>query len=115
MLPREVLKTHPWCRAYISHEAARRKAAQPSPERVVLFQQVYDLCEFASEILAAGRDYPTAPEMKAILRMRFIEGKTINEVADELYIPSWRVRQFEQDIIGFTRLMLAKDLRRRAA
>ena len=53
--------------------------------------------------------------MKAILRMRFIEGKTINEVADELYIPSWRVRQFEQDIIGFTRLMLAKDLRRRAA
>ena len=115
MLPHDVLTTSPWCRAYIDNEVARRNAAQPSPERALLFQQVYTLCGDGIAAICGGTENPRARRLQAILHMRYVEGMSLEAIGRELFLTHERVRQLEAKILNAAKTLAGVAPCRRVA
>jgi hypothetical protein len=115
MPPRAVPNPSLWCQTYVDLEVERRTAAQPSPDRALLFQQVYTLCGDGIAAICGGNENPKARRLQAILRMRYVEGMSLEAIGREIFLTQERVRQLETKILNAARTLASVAPCRRAA
>ena len=92
-----------WVHTYSMLQDSRLAAAQPAPDRTILFEQTLRLCEEAIDAHCQRFCPEQAPRLKKVLIKRFVEGQTLERVARSLWITRERVRQLELKIIALAR------------
>ena len=92
-----------WVHTYSMLEDARLIAAQPHPDRDILFDQTLRICEEAIDAHCRRFCPDQSKRLKKVLRGRFVEGHTLERIARSLRITRERVRQLEMKILALAR------------
>jgi len=97
-----------WVHTYSMLQDSRLAAAQPSPDRTILFEQTLRLCEEAIDAHCRRFCPDQAPRLKTVLRRRFVEGHSLERVARSLHLTRGRVWQLETKIVALARKRLGR-------
>jgi len=88
-----------WREAYRMHETARLEEQTPDLNRHLEQERLTALSYEAIERRWAKQNPRTAERMRTLLRLRFLEDKSLNECGVALFLTRERVRQMEAQLL----------------
>ena len=95
---------------YADYENDRLKNSMPGPDKEIYIKEIFRICHLAIDESSKGHNPDlTRQRYRSILKQRFRDGATLDEIGEAMDLSRERVRQLERDLLNMIRHYIRKN------